>query len=53
MENSNQGEIIDSKKTLFHTKGVTYFTGQTERKIFFVLTLIMLGLGVFVKIGLF
>ena len=52
MENSNQEEIMDPKKGLFHAKGVTYFDRKTERKIFFVLTLIMLILGIFVKLGL-
>ncbi|MCJ7540909.1 MAG: hypothetical protein MUO88_14740 [Desulfobacterales bacterium] len=53
MENSHQEEIIEPKKGLFHAKGVTYFDRKTERKIFFVLTLIMLLLGIFSKLGLF
>ena len=53
MENSKHKKIIDPKKALFHDEGITYFDRKTERKIFFVLTLIMLGLGVFAKLGLF
>ena len=44
---------MEQKKRLFHSEGVTYFNKQTERKIFFILTLIMLGWGVFAKFGLF
>jgi len=53
MENSNHQKVIDPKKGLLHAKGVTYFDRKTERKIFFVLTLIMLLLGIFSKLGLF
>lgn len=53
MENLNQKKIIDPKKSLFHSRGVTYFDRKTERKIFFVLTLTMLLLGVLAKLGLF
>ena len=37
---------------LFHREeGKIYFSKATERKIFFVMTLIMLALGIFVKMG--
>ena len=45
------GENNGTEKRLFHSEGVTYFNKQTERKIFFILTLIMLGWGVFAKFG--
>lgn len=53
MENSNQEKVIDTKKELFHANGITYYDRKTERKVFLVLTLIMLLLGIFAKIGLF
>ena len=37
---------------LFHRRGITYFTRDTERGFFFVLTLVMLLLGVLHKLGL-
>ena len=46
-------EDNDGKKAFFYSKGVTYFTRKTERTLFFILTLIMLGWGVFAKFGLF
>ena len=44
---------MEQKKRFFHSEGVTYFDKQTERTIFFILTLIMLGWGVLFKLGLF
>jgi len=46
-------EDNDERKAFFYSKGVTYFTRKTERTLFFILTLIMLGWGVFAKFGLF
>ncbi len=46
-------DIGPQKKTLWHNNGKTYFSKENERKLFFVLTLIMLFLGVLVKLGLF
>jgi len=42
-----------AKRKVLHRKGVTYFDKDTERKIFFILTLIMLILGILVKLGVF
>jgi hypothetical protein len=53
MGNRNQEEIMESKKNLSHKNGVTYFDRKAERKFFFVLTLVMLLLGVLAKLGLF
>ena len=40
-------ETTETKEKLFrHESGKTYFSKTTERRIFFVLTLIMLGWGV-------
>ena len=36
----------DGKHTFVHKAGVTYFSKQTERRIFFLLTLAMLTWGV-------
>jgi hypothetical protein len=49
MENISQEKPTDSKKALFHSKGVTYFDKKTERTFFFVLTIIMLIWGIFAK----
>ena len=43
----------EKKKTLHHSGGVTYFDKQTERSFFFILTMVMLALGVLAKFGLF
>ncbi len=51
MENICQEKPTDSKKTLFHSRGVTYFDKKTERAFFFILTLIMLIWGIFAKFG--
>ena len=51
MEELNEDK--PGKKAFFYSKGVTYFTKKTERTLFFVLTLIMLILGIFVKFGTF
>jgi hypothetical protein len=36
----------NTKQAFVHENGATYFSKQTERKIFFVLTLLMLGWGI-------
>ena len=41
------------KKTWIREEGKIYFNRETEKKIFFGLTLIMLLLGILAKIGLF
>ena len=43
----------EQKKTLLHENGKIYFTRETERKFYFVLTIIMLLLGILAKAGLF
>ena len=45
--------IDKKKKRFFHSKGITYFDKNTERTIFFVLTILMLLWGIFTKFGFF
>jgi hypothetical protein len=51
MEDIIQEKSTDSKKVLFHSKGVTYFDKKMERNFFFILTMIMLIWGIFAKFG--
>jgi hypothetical protein len=53
MEHDHHKKKKEPKKDVLHVKGVTFFDRKTERKFFFVLTLIMLLLGVLAKLGLF
>ena len=53
MESNKEKSQSNKKKAFFHLKGITYFDKKTERAFFFVLTLIMLCLGVLVKFGVF
>ena len=43
--------MIKHKKLLKHQNGKIYFTQKTERYFYFVLTMIMLLLGIFFKTG--
>ena len=38
-------------KAVRHEAGVTYFTREAERRVFFFLTIVMLVLGIVYKIG--
>ena len=49
----DEEKALTKKKALFHSKGVTYFDKKTERSFFFILTIIMLILGVLAKFGFF
>ncbi|MCD6295838.1 MAG: hypothetical protein J7M30_01645 [Deltaproteobacteria bacterium] len=51
MEKNSQEKLMDTKKALFHSKGITYFDKKTERNFFFVLTIMMLLWGIFAKFG--
>ena len=53
MKKNHHETSSEPKAGLYHEKGVTYFDRKTERKIFFVLTVIMLLVGLFSKLGLF
>jgi len=52
MERIEEEKAVNQRKTLFHSKGVTYFNKKTERTFFFILTIIMLIWGVFVRVGI-
>ena len=39
------------KKRVYHEKGITFFDRDTERSFFFVMTVIMLVLGLLYKFG--
>lgn len=51
MENRLGQDGIEQKKTFLMRDGRLYFSKTTERKFFFVLTVIMLICGVLAKIG--
>jgi len=40
-------------KLLHHENGRTYFSRKSERRLFFILTVMMLAAGILTKIGLF
>ncbi len=42
---------ITRKRAFLHEKGVTWFDKKTERRIFFILTMIMLVWGIVTKVG--
>ncbi len=46
----NKAEPI---KVIRYKNGKIYFSRETERKFFFILTVIMLLVGLFAKVGLF
>ena len=48
-KNTRQGTA--KRKKVLHSKGVTYFNKDTERAVFFILTLIMLVWGIVAKFG--
>jgi len=48
-----QGYKTESQKMIQYKSGKTYFSRQVERKFFFILTIIMLLLGLLAKAGLF
>lgn len=45
-------EKAHTKRRIFHKHGVTYFSRDTERRFFFVMTLVMLVLGILYKAGI-
>ncbi len=45
--------ICEKNKIILYKDGKIYFSKKTERKIFFVLTIIMLIAGIFAKLDLF
>lgn len=53
MQSDRQDEILNPRKTLYYENGRLYFTKTAERRVFFLLTFIMLLIGVLYKSGLF
>ena len=53
MNTETEGHDRPAQKRLHHEQGRTYFTRETERKLFFIMTVAMLVSGIFVKIGWF
>ena len=53
MDKMNRGKIVNKQKTILHENGKFFFSRDTERRIFFFLTVFMLLLGIFVKLDLF
>ncbi|MCF8083787.1 MAG: hypothetical protein K9M96_11875 [Deltaproteobacteria bacterium] len=51
MAEEHMGHETEKKRKVYHSKGVMYFNKDTERGIFFILTIIMLVWGVVAKIG--
>jgi len=45
--------VQKQKKIILYDKGKFYYSKKTERKFYFVLTIIMLLIGILTKIGLF
>jgi hypothetical protein len=48
-----QNHKTESLKMLKYKKGKTYFSRKTERRFFFIMTVILLLMGLFAKVGLF
>ena len=48
-----RGFIIEQKKGILYKNGKMYFTREMERKFYFILTILMLLLGLLAKTGLF
>ncbi len=53
MNQNCQSFKTEQKKGVQYKNGKIYFSKETERKFFFILTVIMLLVGFFAKIGLF
>jgi hypothetical protein len=53
MKSNNKEKAVRQKKILLHSNGVTYFDKKTERAFFFIMTLVMLCLGILVRFGAF
>lgn len=53
MIETHKDDVSKKVGALTYEDGKIYFSKATERKVFFVLTLLMLVLGIFSKLGLF
>jgi hypothetical protein len=52
MNDNTDTATSDRRRRLWYRDGKIYFSREGERRFFFVLTLVMLGLGISVKLGL-
>lgn len=52
MESKDRNVNEETKKPFFYSKGILYYSRRTERSVFFILTIIMLALGLLVKLGI-
>ena len=53
MYKKRQNDISEKRKALIHENGKIYFSRHTERRFFFVLTIVMLLAGILFKAGLY
>jgi hypothetical protein len=53
MTNRDQDQNGDQQKFLFYRNGKIYFSKNTERNFFFVMTALMLVLGILAKMDFF
>ena len=53
MTNQDHNQDGDQQKLLFYRNGKIYFSKNTERNFFFVMSLLMLVLGVLAKMDFF
>ena len=51
-EYPESGKTRQRKRAVYYENGRFYFTRETERSFYFVLTLIMLVIGIFYKTGI-
>jgi hypothetical protein len=52
MELKEERQCKKQAKVFRYSNGVLYFSKRIERAVFFLLTIMMLGLGLLVKLGL-
>lgn len=52
MNKHYQKIVKETKKSVYYENGRFYFTKETERSFYFVLTLVMLAAGILYKTGL-
>ena len=53
MDRLHQEEIAETGREIVYRWGIIYFSAKLERKVFFILTIVMLLLGLLAKAGLF
>ena len=53
MGSLNREKTAGTGREIVYRWGKIYFSAKLERKVFFILTMVMLLLGLFAKVGLF